>query len=272
VISTVTVEARAVCCSASATGTAALLQRSRVPDPQRLIGSRLHLHPGAAVAGIFQETLRSWIGIPQSYECTEFLDLRPGAEHRIWIVPAFAHPAGVSASLATFGAEHARYLSQYPQMAALSPMIHDHTAGTVSARGRFGVRMEYWPDAGDRAQLRRGLQECARLLLAAGAQKVLVSLRGPVELTRPDEVDPVLGAIEVRRHELDLTAVHPMATVWMGDDPATSCVDSTGRYHHLDNVFVADTSLFPTSTGGPPQLTTYALGVHVGRSITRLLG
>ncbi len=36
---------------------------------------------------------------------------------------------------------------------------------------------------------------------------------------------------------------------------------------HLEGLWVADGSLFPTSIGVPPQLSIYALGLHVGRAI-----
>lgn len=263
----VTIEARAVCVAASATGTPALLLRSEVPDPHALVGSRLHLHPGAAVAGIFADEVVGWTGIPQSYECTEFLDFAPGSERRVWITTAFAHPVGASAILGAFGTEHARFLQHYPRLAALLPMLHDETSGRVRPRGNYGVEIDYWPGAADRAQLALGVRECARLLLAAGAKTAIVPLAAPIEIERLEDVDRALGALEIRPHDLDLTAVHPMSSVWMGDDPARACVDSTGRYHHLDNVYVADTSLFPTSIGGPPQITAYALGTHVGRTI-----
>ena len=45
----------------------------------------------------------------------------------------------------------------------------------------------------------------------------------------------------------------------MGDDPATSVVDRWGRVHTLDNVVVADSSVFVTSTGYGPTLTLVAL-------------
>ncbi|MHC4390366.1 MAG: GMC family oxidoreductase N-terminal domain-containing protein [Planctomycetota bacterium] len=268
----VTVHAQAVCSSAGATGTPTLLQRSEVPDPPRLVGSRIHLHPGAAVAGVFEEQLASWIGIPQSWECTEFLDLAEGSEKQVWIIAAFAHPAGVSSILSGFGREHARYMNRYRHLAALSPMIHDHTSGTVRARGDFGVEIEYDLTKRDQAQLMLGVRECARILLAAGAQRAVIPFARMLEITDPEHIEPLLRSDRIKKHDLDLTAVHPMSSCWMGDDPATSCVDSYGRYHHLDNLFVADTSLFPTSTGAPPQLTAYALGKHVGRTITRFLG
>ncbi|GIW72278.1 MAG: oxidoreductase [Planctomycetota bacterium] len=268
----VRIEARAVCAAASATGTPALLLRSAVPDPYRLVGSRLFLHPGTAVAGIFAEPIHGWRGIPQSYECTEWLDLGPQSTRRVWIVPSFAHPAGAAATLGAFGAEHARLMRDYAHMAALSPMVHDLVPGRVRPRGRFGVAIEYRLDPSDAAQLRLGLVAAARLLFAAGARRVLVPASPALELAREDEIEPVLGALSLRPHTLDLTSVHPMSGCWMGDDPARACCEATGRYHHLDNLWVADTSLFPGSLGVPPQLTTYALGLHVGRCLLAALG
>jgi choline dehydrogenase-like flavoprotein len=45
----------------------------------------------------------------------------------------------------------------------------------------------------------------------------------------------------------------------MGGDPRTSVVDSTLRYHDLDNLFVVDGSVFPTSLGVNPQETIFGI-------------
>jgi choline dehydrogenase-like flavoprotein len=55
---------------------------------------------------------------------------------------------------------------------------------------------------------------------------------------------------------------HNMGTVRMGTDPATSVVDPNGRVHGLDNVVVADSSVFVTSTGYGPTLTLAALAAR----------
>jgi len=55
---------------------------------------------------------------------------------------------------------------------------------------------------------------------------------------------------------------HNMGTVRMGNDPTTSVVDPTGRLHALDNVVVADSSVFPTSAGYGPTLTLVALAAR----------
>ena len=64
---------------------------------------------------------------------------------------------------------------------------------------------------------------------------------------------------------MPLSAVHPMGTMRIGGDPATSVVRSTGEHHHLAGLFVADGSLFPTSIGAPPQISIYALSLHLSR-------
>ena len=55
---------------------------------------------------------------------------------------------------------------------------------------------------------------------------------------------------------------HNMGTVRMGPDPATSVVDPQGRIHDLDNVVIADSSVFVTSAGYGPTLTLAALAAR----------
>jgi choline dehydrogenase-like flavoprotein len=52
---------------------------------------------------------------------------------------------------------------------------------------------------------------------------------------------------------------HVIGTTRMGADPKTSVVDPWGRVHGLDNVVVADSSVFVTSSGYGPTLTLIAL-------------
>jgi choline dehydrogenase-like flavoprotein len=83
-----------------------------------------------------------------------------------------------------------------------------------------------------------------------------------VRLTSTRELD-ALDLSFVRPHSVPLAAVHPMGTLRMGEDPARSVVRSTGEHHHLRGLFVSDGSLFPTSLGGPPQISIYAFALHL---------
>jgi choline dehydrogenase-like flavoprotein len=55
----------------------------------------------------------------------------------------------------------------------------------------------------------------------------------------------------------------------MGDDGP---VDARGALRGVPGVWIADTSLFPTSVGVPPQVTTAALATHVASEVARSLG
>ena len=270
------IDAARVCLSAAATGTAALLLRSRVPAPPGSTGDTLAIHPALVAAGDFAEPVDAWQGIPQTVECTEFLDFdsahpaRPGdatgKTDRIWIVPAFGHPLATATMLPGYGPDHDVVMARYRHLAPLAAMLHDRSAGTVRPTDERGLTVSYWPDRADLQQLRAGLRASAELLLAAGAIRVfipasrLLTVHNRAELHLIDELVLEPGSVEV-------SAVHPMATVPMGDDPARAAVDSRGQHHHLAGLWIADGSLFPSSIGVPPQLSIYALGLHVGRAI-----
>jgi len=63
---------------------------------------------------------------------------------------------------------------------------------------------------------------------------------------------------------------HQCGTLRMGADPATSVVDVNLKAHDLDNLYVADASVLPTSAAVNPSLTVAALalrlGAHLGRA------
>lgn len=259
---TVTVRG-AVCLSGSAVGTAALALRSGLDDAR--IGKTLRLHPGAAVAGIFDEPVEGWTGIPQSYECTEKLRFDGSDDDRVWIIPAFAHPVGLASALPGFGAAHMQRMRLYPRIAVFVAMLHDRTAGTVSV-DKTRLKIKYQLEASDQRALANGLEACARLMLAAGAKTVVVPF------TKPIEISDESGLPKIRAHgyrPLDplLTAVHPMGTLPLGGP-----VDERGRVRGVKHLWVADGSLFPTSLGGPPQLTIYAAAHKIAGFIVEELG
>jgi choline dehydrogenase-like flavoprotein len=258
------VRARVVVLGASAVGSAALALASDLPDPFRQIGRGLRIHPGAVAAGRFDRAMSSEYGIPQSYECTELLSYEEGSDKRVWIVPAFAHPVGTASMLPGFGKDHMRAMREYGNLAVLTAMVHDETSGRVTMGSDGRPVIDYVMNAADRAQMGKGLVACARLLFAAGAAEVVIPAIPPVRLKSARELDG-LRTDFVRPHGLPVAAVHPMGTLRMGDDPRRAVVDSRGEHHFVKGLFVADGSLFPTSLGGPPQISIYGFAMHLAK-------
>jgi choline dehydrogenase-like flavoprotein len=268
----VDVRARVVVLAGSAVGSAALARRSGLPDPYSRLGRGLRLHPGAIAAGRFDREIAGWRGIPQSYECTEHLSHEPGSDKRVWIVPAFAHPIGAAATIPGFGGAHMAAMRGYKNLAVLTAMVHDETSGEVDLGPDERPLIRYAMLESDRRQLAMGLVACARLLFAAGAAHVTIPAVPPIHLSSVADLE-ALDLSVVRPHAVPLTAVHPMGTMPMGEDPRRSVVRSTGEHHQVRGLFVADGSLFPTSLGGPPQIGIYGFALHLSpRMVERARG
>jgi choline dehydrogenase-like flavoprotein len=64
---------------------------------------------------------------------------------------------------------------------------------------------------------------------------------------------------------------HHMGTTRMHDDPRQGVVDRNGRVHGVDNLYVAGSSVFPTSGASNPTLTLLALSLRLAEHLgTRL--
>jgi choline dehydrogenase-like flavoprotein len=60
---------------------------------------------------------------------------------------------------------------------------------------------------------------------------------------------------------------HQAGTCRFGTDPATSVLDVTCKAHELDNLYVVDTSFFPSIGAVNPALTAMANAIRVGEHL-----
>ena len=67
------------------------------------------------------------------------------------------------------------------------------------------------------------------------------------------------------------TPSHQCGTARMGHDPATSVTDPFGRCHDVENLFICDASLLPTSAAVNPALTIAALALRQADHMTKVL-
>jgi choline dehydrogenase-like flavoprotein len=75
------------------------------------------------------------------------------------------------------------------------------------------------------------------------------------------------------KNEMDITAVaHQAGTCRFGDDPKASVLDRNCKAHELDNLYVVDTSFFPSIGAVNPALTAMANALRVGDHLLKRLG
>jgi choline dehydrogenase-like flavoprotein len=65
---------------------------------------------------------------------------------------------------------------------------------------------------------------------------------------------------------------HQAGTCRFGTDPATSVLDVNCKAHDLDNLYVVDTSFFPSIGAVNPALTAMANAIRVGDHLLQRLG
>src|SRR4029078_10306566 len=65
---------------------------------------------------------------------------------------------------------------------------------------------------------------------------------------------------------------HQAGTCRFGTDPATSVLDVNCRAHQVDNLYVVDTSFFPSIGAVSPALTAMANAMRVGDHLLERMG
>src|SRR5262249_42738146 len=75
------------------------------------------------------------------------------------------------------------------------------------------------------------------------------------------------------KNEIPVAGVaHQAGTCRMGDDAGSSVVDHDCKAHELDNLYLADTSVFPSIGAVNPALTAMANALRVGDVLCERLG
>lgn len=252
------VEADQVFVCAGGIGTPRLLHHAGLAD--RLgpaVGRGLHVHPGNAVLGICDHEVKMWSGATQG-AYFEHPDL-PGVLPHTLSVP----PGALLLLMGKVGREAKESLALLPHLCGCVVMISDKGEGTVGARSDGRAAISYRFDPGDVERIKAGMVQTARVLLAGGARTLFAPVHGVGE---HDTVESFTAALTPRTiHDFTLYASHPMASCRMGVDPETSVIGPSGESHAIRGLYLADSSIFPTSLGVNPQLTTMTMATAIAR-------
>lgn len=257
----VTVRPRVAVSSAGAINGPALLLRSGLDHAGR-VGRRTFLHPVVALAALYEEHINAFEGAPQSIASHEFVDRGPGRIGFFLEVPPLQPMLTASGTL-IFGTEHHRWMRELARVGAtiaitVDGLLPGDEGGTVSLRGDGRIRIDYPIGPALEEAFHAAHKVMARLAIAAGAIESQSSHMEPIFVETEADIHRYDHA-PWGAHEHTIFTAHQMGGCVMGADPATSVVDRRLRYRGLDNLFVVDGSVLPTSLGVNPSLTIYGL-------------
>jgi choline dehydrogenase-like flavoprotein len=259
----VDVQADTVVLAAGCMATPVILQKSGLEGRGGWVGRELQLHPGLAIMAIFPEPVDPWKGATQGYHSLHFL--REGMKLEVLWSP----PAVLAARFPGLGHAYQRHLTTYNRMAPFDVIVAaDHSRGTVRARRRGmdpDLRFDF--DQRDVDLIQRGLGILSDICWAAGAEAILPGLHGVAERIESKQEADVLRTKRLEGKDTIAAANHAFGSTRMSAKPEDGVVDQHGRCHHLDNVYVADTGIFPGSPAVNPMLTCMALADMIAHRI-----
>jgi choline dehydrogenase-like flavoprotein len=258
---------------AGAIGSPALLLRSRLPDPHGVLGKRTFLHPTVVSAALMPERVDGFAGAPQTIYSDHFLDsiaVDGPMGYKLEAPPL--HPILVATTLPEFGDTHARWLRQLPHLQVVIALLRDgfhreSTGGMVALRADGTPVLDYplnnylWDGA------RRAFASMAQIQFAAGATTVMPVQASGAHYARWSDAQAGIASSVLAAQTTTVVSAHVMGGCSFGPDASRSVVNTAGRHHQLENLYVIDGSLFPTSIGANPQLSIYAIAAKLASAL-----
>jgi choline dehydrogenase-like flavoprotein len=254
------VRAKRVILAAGTMHTPVILLKSGVRLGGR-VGGTFQAHIASFALGVMDRVVDPWVGATQGYGA--FSDRVQGLKFEALWAPSSL----IGAEWGPSGPEMYEQLPDYKR-ALMIPLVY-----RAKVRGRVRVRFDGMPDTVlkvPKEEVWRLLGEVKRItdaMLAMKAEYVYTGVWGVPERIRNRWDSDRLLSRSIRPRHLTMTCNHTFGSCRMSADPRSRVVDLDGKVDGVDNVWIADASIFPSPSAVNPQATVMALSTLVARGI-----
>ncbi|POW22954.1 hypothetical protein PSHT_00757 [Puccinia striiformis] len=272
---------RAVVSSSGAINTPALLLRSGI-HLNGAVGKGLHLHPVTAVTAWFDTQVKPWEGSIMTLISCE-VENRLGTHYGAKLEVFASNPGFYSGLFVPWKSSesHKELMSRYAQSFTIVVLTRDRGSGRVSVEegGNGDAIVDYTVDTFDAQSLLEGILIACQALAAAGASEIATTLptldhfkfETTAENHNQSRFENWLNGIKkagVKPGYGVLGSAHQMSSCRMGSKPSKdSVVSEQGKVWEHENLWVADGSVLPTSTGVNPSISIMSVAHHIGNQI-----
>jgi len=223
--------------AAGALGSTGVLLRSVSLKTSPRLGKGFCCHPQFMTYAVFSEPVEAHKGPFQAVKSDDPALRRAGYKFE----NVFAPLGATALLLPGFGKKHQDLMKKYRYLACMEVCIREDPLGEIrlSKQGRLVIHKTL--TASDRRKIKEGLRLVEEMFHVAGAERILPCPQG--------------------------FGLHLMGGCAIGVHPAASVVNPDFQLHDHPNIYVADSSLFPSAPGINPCLSVLALSHRAGRSI-----
>lgn len=272
---TVSISAENIVLAAGTIGTTRVLLKTAADNPQvdnPLIGRGLILHPSFPLLGLFDKQINLLEGLDSATYVASF-GVTPGFIYEtMGGMPAYGAPLIPGSGKQVFDE-----ITKFNNYVGFGCMLVDTPSpdNRIILDGDDGTALEYTLSDADKQRFRTGVGIGIRMMFLSGAKQVIIPSSENV-LGLPD-FDPMVGVyltdiaqadavednIDFTPNRTILTSAHLQATNKMG--PAGKGVVSlnhrlwTTQGTEVPNLYVMDSSIFPTSVGANPMQSIYSI-------------
>jgi len=237
------------------------------------------------LCAVFDQDIRPWEGGIATSVVTEFENL-DGHGHGSKIEAVSMLPSLLCLFPWRGGLDYKLFAAKLRCMNGFVSLTRDRDTGRVYPDPVDGrCRIQYSPSVFDQKHALEGLIGSAKIAYISGAKESHTTYQGVPPFIRPTASDtPDEGINNVAfqewikkfRHD-DLLSIeqsffvsaHQMGTCRMGATAKTSVVDPTGKVWGTEGLYIADASVFPSSSGVNPMVTNMAISDWTSRNLAK---
>ncbi len=242
---------------AGAIGSSEVLLKSGI-NPAGNVGQKFHVLGGCFVNALMPEKINSFDGIGLSCIARASKD---------YLIETFFSPPGVfSITLGSWYEDHHIAMLKYPFMMQAGVMVATEPKGKIKLDKKNRVVIDLKFSDQNLKNIKRGIQTLTGIFLEAGAEEVMPSSFKKISISNYAEISKIDVMIK-RIDDITIGSAHPQGGNVMSDDPSKGVVNSQFKVNEFTNLYIADTSVWPSNIWANCQATTMAMARYASTFI-----
>lgn len=235
-----TLKTAKVCLAGGSFGTTKMMFASGFKSKLPALGKGFCQHPQFMLFGMFDEYIDAHKGAFQTVASYDPNFRKKGFK----LENVYAQPISVGMLFNVYGRDHQEIMRNYRKMSCIEVAVRDQPEGgeiTMDKKGNLKVKKVLTDQ--DKTRRDEGLDTIRNILSAQGAKRIVDS--------------PFYFGL------------HLMGGCAIGTDPNKSVVNPDFQVHGHKNMYIADTSVYPSAPGINPSLTAMTLSQRLSEDLVK---